>query len=92
METKKKIIPSTNDWDVAKEQIENYGYAEIKTGSFGDSEWNQQVALSLARRCEQKILYLGLSPDYNEDQGVYRYSIEANTNRKAVMFLSQTDD
>ena len=92
MEEKKKIIPATNDWEIAQKQIEKYGYAEITTGSFLDSEWNQEVARSLSRRCDRKILYLGFSPDYNEDRGVYRYSIEVSTNREAAMFLSQTDD
>ena len=92
MEEKKKIIPATNDWNIAKKQIEKYGYTEITTGSSAESEWNRQIAKRLTANCERKILYLGLSPDYNEDRGVYRYSIEVNTNREAAMFLSQTDD
>lgn len=91
MDNEKNILPITNSWPQAVASILENGLANVQTS--GGEVWNKSVATQLTEKSGKKVLYVGLSPDYNiVDNLVYKFVIEANTNREAVSLLSPTND
>jgi tRNA A37 threonylcarbamoyltransferase TsaD len=75
----------THDWVEAKDALLEQGWVNIGTG--GGLSWNLEVAKRLSESCNKKVLFIGPSPDYNDDNSIYRFSLEAKNNRQASALL-----